>query len=84
VRWNASRPRIGAGQAPLGLGVRDVLLGADAVLGQQDPRPLLQHPVERGAGQPQGAAVAGADRHPPRDLVHHRLRPPAELRGRQR
>jgi hypothetical protein len=78
------RRRLGAGEAPFGFGVLDVLRGADAVLGQQDPRTLHQHPVKRRALQLQRPAVARADRHPPGDLVHERLGPPAQLRGSQR
>jgi hypothetical protein len=78
------RHRIGARQTPLRFGVLDVLRRADPVLGQQDPRTVHQHPVERRALQPQRTAVAAADRHAPGDLVHQRLGAASELAHGQR
>ena len=87
--WSAPRARarsetarrVGAAQAPVGLGALEVLRGADAVLARAAPRPARQHAVERRAGEPQRAAVAGADRHAARDLVHERLGAATELGG---
>jgi hypothetical protein len=75
---------LGALEPALGLGVGDVVVGADAVALDEHARAVAQHRVERAAAQRERAVAPGARGRAPRDLLHEPLLALPELTGEHR